>query len=61
VSLICCFRTERGKACPDAVTRVVVAIGSAPSSRNCEVLSTDAGGAGGPACSSEEAAVMAVE
>lgn len=61
MSLICCFRTERGKACPDTVTRVVVARGSAPSSGNCEALSTDAGCAGGPACSSDEAAVMAVE
>jgi hypothetical protein len=61
VSLICCFRMERGKACPDTVTTMVVATGSAPSSRNCEALSTDAGRAGGPACSSEEAAVMAVE
>jgi hypothetical protein len=61
VSLICCFRTERGKACPDTVTGVVVARGSAPSSGNCEALSTDAGCAGGPACSSEEAAVMVVE
>jgi hypothetical protein len=61
VSLICCCRTERGKACPDTVTRVVVATGSAPSSGNCEALSTDAGRAGGPACSSDEAAVMAAE
>ena len=61
MSLICCCRTERGKACPDTVTRVVVATGSAPSSGNCEALSTDAGRAGGPACSSDEAAVMAAE
>jgi hypothetical protein len=61
VSLICCSRTERGKACPDSVTRVVVARGSAPGSGNCEALSTDAGCAGGPACSSEEAPVMGVE
>lgn len=61
MSLICCFRTKRGKACPDTVTRVVVARGSTPNSGNCEALSTDAGGAGGPACSSEEAAVMAAE
>jgi hypothetical protein len=61
VSLICCLRTERGKACPDTATGVVVATGSAPGSGNCEALSTDAGCAGGPACSSEEAAVMAAE
>lgn len=61
VSLICCFRTERGKACPDTDTGIVVSRGSASSSGNCEALSTDAGRAGGPACSSGEAAVMAVE
>src|ERR1019366_2300483 len=32
--------------------------GRAPSSRNCEVLSTDAGRAGGPARSSDEAPVI---
>lgn len=41
--------------------KVIVARGSAPGGGNCEVLSTDAGCAGGPACSSDEAAVMAVE
>ena len=35
--------------------------GRAPSSRNCEVLSTDAGRAGGPVRSSDEAPVMGVE
>jgi hypothetical protein len=35
--------------------------GSVPSSRNCEGLSTDAGYAGGPARSSDEAPVMGVE
>jgi len=39
----------------------VVARGSASSSRNCEALSTDAGRAGGPARSSDEAPVMGVE
>jgi hypothetical protein len=61
VSLVCCFRMERGKACPDTVTGDPAGTGRAPSSGNCEALSTDAGGAGGPACSSAEAAVMAVE
>jgi hypothetical protein len=61
VSLVCGFRMERGKACPDTVTGVPVPGGSASSSKNCETLSTDAGCAGGPACSSGEAAVMAVE
>ena len=52
MSLICGLRTERGKACPDTAARV--ARGSGPSSRTCEGLSTDAGCAGGPACSSDE-------
>ena len=41
---------------PERVVR-----GRPPSSRNCEVLSTDAGRVGGLARSSDEAAVMAVE
>lgn len=41
---------------PELVVR-----GSAPSSRNCEVLSTDARWGGGLACSSGEAPVMGVE
>lgn len=61
MSLICGFRTELGKACPDTDTEVAVATGSASSSRNCEALSTDAGCAGGPAGSSDEAPVMGVE
>jgi hypothetical protein len=61
VSLICCSRTERGKACPDIVIKVVVVRGSASSGRNREALSTEAGCAGGPVCSSDEAAVMVVE
>jgi hypothetical protein len=60
VSLICGFRMECGKACPDTDISEV-ARGSAPGSGNCEALSTDAGRAGGPACSSDEAAVMAGE
>lgn len=61
MSLICCFRRERGKACPDTVIKVVVARGSASSGRNREALSTDAGCAGGPVRSSDEAAVTVVE
>lgn len=41
--LICGFRTELRKACPDTDTEAGVAAESAPSSRNCEALSTDAG------------------
>lgn len=49
---------ERGKACPDTFARKLwVVRGRAPSSRNCEVLSTDAGRAGGPVRSSDEASV----
>jgi hypothetical protein len=59
VSLICGVRTERGKACPDTAASAVR--GSASSSRNCKALSTDAGGAGGPVCSSDEASVTGVE
>jgi hypothetical protein len=59
VSLICGVRMERGKACPD--TAAPAARGSAPSSKNCEALSTDAGRAGGPVRSSGEAPVMGVE
>ncbi len=40
---------------------VVVVRGRPPSSRNCEVLSTDAGWVGGLARSSEEALVTGVE
>ena len=60
MSLICGFRMELGKACPDTDTSEV-ARESAPGSGNCEALSTDAGRGGGPACSSDEAAVIAVE
>lgn len=42
-------------------SEVGASIGSAPSSRNCEVLSTVARCAGGLARSSEEASVMGVE
>ena len=60
MSLICGFRMERGKACPDTDTGEG-ARGSASGSGNCEALSTDAGRAGGPACSSDETPVMGVE
>src|SRR5450756_3193929 len=53
---------ERGKAGPDTSARGSgVVRGRAPSSRNCEVLSTDAGRAGGPVRSSDEAPVTGVE
>ena len=61
VSLICCFRMERGKARPDTATPQGVATGSVPSGSNRKGLSTVAGRAGGPARSSEEASVMGVE
>lgn len=61
MSLICGFRMERGKACPDTDFAAVGSRGSAPGSRNCEALSTDAGRAGGPVRSSGEATVMGVE
>jgi hypothetical protein len=61
VSLICGFRMERGKACPDTDLASVRSKGSALGSRNCEALSTDAGCAGGPARSSGEAPVIGVE
>lgn len=62
MNLICGIRMEREKARVDtAVAVVVVARGSASSSRNCEALSTDAKCAGGPARSSDEAPVMGVE
>jgi hypothetical protein len=60
VSQICGFRVEREKASLDTATKVV-ARGSAPSSRNCEALSTVVRHADGPARSSEEAPVMGVE
>lgn len=61
--LVCGVRTERGKARADTTIRGFpwVVRGSASSSRNCEMLSTVAGCAGGPARSSGEAAVMGVE
>lgn len=60
MSLVCGVRMELGKAYPDTAAGLV-ARGSAPGSRNCEALSTEAGCAGGPARSSGEAAVMGVE
>src|SRR5665647_2963494 len=60
--LVCGCCMERGKAGPDtSARRFGVVRGRAPSSRNCEVLSTDAGRAGGPVRSSDEAPVMGVE
>src|SRR5450756_10978 len=60
--LICGCCMERGKAGPDTSARSIgVVRGRALSSRNCEVLSTDAGRAGGPVRSSDEAPVMGVE
>lgn len=60
MSLFCCSRMERGKACPDTV-----AAGGDDrklSKRlNRKELSTVAGRAGGPVCSSAEARVMRVE
>jgi hypothetical protein len=60
VNLICCFRKERGKAGPVVAAHRVVG-GSVPSGENREELSTETGAVGGPARSSEEAAVMVVE
>ena len=60
MSLICGFRMEREKACLDTAM-MVMATGSASSSRNCETLSTVARRAGGPVRSSAEAPVMGVE
>lgn len=61
MNLICGVRMEREKARGTTAAAVVVARGSASSSRNCEALSTDVAGAGGPVRSSDEAAVMGVE
>jgi hypothetical protein len=63
VSLVCGSCMEREKACPDAACRSSWPVGERerPKRRNREGLSTDAGCAGGPACSSCEALVMRVE
>ena len=62
VSLICCSRTEQGKVCRGIAARGWrVARGSVSSGSNREGSSTVAGHAGGPARSSDEAAVMVVE
>ena len=61
MSLICCSRMEREKACLDTAVGVVAVRGSASSSRNCEALSTVARRAGGPVRSSGEAPVIGVE
>lgn len=60
-SLVCGFRMELGKARPDMVT--VFAGGERERSKrqNRKELSTVAGRAGGPACSSCEAPVMGAE
>ncbi|THJ25656.1 hypothetical protein E7Y31_23275, partial [Candidatus Frankia alpina] len=61
MSLVCGFRMERGKACHD--TAAPVGWGERERSKRLirEELSTDAGCAGGPARSSEEASVMGAE
>lgn len=57
MSLVCGFRMERGKACPDTAPWVG---GEREYSKRQirEELSTVAGRAGGPACSSAEPLVM---
>jgi hypothetical protein len=57
VSLICGFRMEREKACPDSAVRLS-GEREWPKRRNRKGLSTDAGPAGGPARSSGEPFVM---
>ncbi|TDD40338.1 hypothetical protein E1288_35390 [Saccharopolyspora elongata] len=61
MSLICCSRTERGKACPDTAALIGVGKRECPKRLNRKGLSTGAGRAGGPARSSEEALVIGVE
>jgi hypothetical protein len=61
VSLVCCVRVEREKACLDTAALVRVVRGSLPSGWNREGLSTVARRAGGPARSSCEASVMGAE
>jgi hypothetical protein len=62
VNLICGSRRERWKAGADMVSVWLAgAIGSSPSGRNREGLSTVAALAGGPSRSSWEAPVMGVE
>lgn len=55
VSPVCCFCMERGKARPDIVACGGVGGEREPAKRlNREAVSTGAGCAGGPACSSDE-------
>jgi hypothetical protein len=61
VILVCCFRMEREKVCPDTAAMVEAVRGSALTGGNREALSTVAGRTGGPARSSAEAPVMGVE
>ena len=62
VNLICGSRRERWKADADIVSVWLAgAIGSAPSGRNREGLSTVAAPAGGPSRSSDDAPVMGAE
>ncbi len=60
-SLICCIRVERGKVGPDNPAWQGWGEGVSRDGCNREGLSTDAGSAGGPACSNDEAPVMGVE
>ena len=57
VSLICCSRTERGKACTGSAIAAVWRRreGASQAGRSRKGLSTDPGRAGGPACSSADA------
>ncbi len=61
MSLICCFRMERGKACPDKSALFKGGEREISKRKNRKELSTVAGRAGGPVRSSEEAPVMGVE
>jgi hypothetical protein len=58
VSLVCGFCMERVKACPDSAARLARGEREQPKWKNHEGLSTDAGCAGGPTCSSDELSVM---
>jgi hypothetical protein len=60
-SLVCGFRMELGKACPDTATTNVGGERERSKRQNREELSTVAGCAGGLACSSREAPVTGVE
>jgi hypothetical protein len=60
-SLICGFRVERGKACPDTAPLLQRREREFFKRLNRKKQSTDAGHVGGPAHSSAEASVMEVE